>query len=102
MRFLVKGYRKIQVSDLELGRLQDQIASVVNPLSRIEILDGVAIKDIAITTAAVNVEHGLNRQPLGWILIDNTADARVWRTDWNSNYISLDASGTSTISIWVF
>lgn len=99
---MLKIFRKIQSADSTINRLQSQIEQSLNPVLKQAILDGVIINDIAITTAGVEIEHGLGRQPLGWALIDNQADARIWRTAWTDRLLTLDASGTSTISIYVF
>lgn len=68
------------------------------------LIDGTLLKGIVLNAgAAVQVPHGLSRQPLGWLVADATTSAVIFRTAWDGRTISLKASaGTPTISIWVF
>ena len=95
-------FRRLVVKDRDLMDVQSQIASTFNPLLKLSILDYVPIQDVKVTAAGVDVEHLLARKPLGWYVVDNTADARVWRTDWNERSITLRSSADTTISIIVF
>jgi hypothetical protein len=95
-------FRKIQTADRELNRIQEQIIAAVNPLVKSTVLNYVELKEVALTSGTVNVEHTLGRQPLGWIITDNQADARVWRTSWSDRFLSLTASGNTTISLLVY
>lgn len=98
----MKLFRKIKTSTNDVMQLQNQVEQVLNPITKKEILDGVLLKDIIVTTAGIDVEHALLRQPLGWILVDNQADATVYRTFWSDRILTLSSSATTTISIWVF
>jgi hypothetical protein len=95
-------FRKIQTADRELNRIQEQIIAAVNPLVKSTVLNYVELKDIALTSTTVDIEHTLGRQPLGWIITDNQADARVWRAAWSDRFLSLTASGNTTISLLVY
>lgn len=98
----MKFFRKIQAADRDLMKLQNQVEQVLNPVLKLPLLDYVQINGIAITTAGVDISHVLGRQPLGWILVDIDASVTVWKTAWTDRLLSLDASGTATISIIVF
>lgn len=98
----MKAYRKIKAVLPEINALQQQVEEVLNPLVRIPLLDGVPFTDVAITTDGIQIEHGLGRTPLGFIVTDNNADVRIWRTASDSFTLTLDASGTATISVWVY
>ncbi len=98
----MKFFRKIQATDREVQALQNQVEQVLNPVLKNILLDGVIITDIDISTAGAEVEHKLNRKPLGWFLVDNTTESTIWRTGWDQRIITFDASATSVFSIWVF
>lgn len=72
---------------------------ISNPLLQGQLLSNISL---AATTPKV-INHGLARQMLGWFLIDNTANAVVWRTaPLNSQTITLESSAITTIAMWVF
>jgi hypothetical protein len=98
----LRAFAKIRSAFQDLMRVQDNVEQYISQFRAVEIIDGTLVPNLTITTAGLVVEHNLKRQPLGWILVDNTADARVWRLGWNVNTISLDASATTTFSLWVF
>lgn len=79
-------------------------ASVLNPIISLPLLYGNTIENIVLkanTPLAIN--HLLSRLPQGWILIDNQADALIWRSAaLNTSTITLEASANTTISIYVY
>jgi len=82
---------------------QTRWAAEINPFLRLPILQGNMIKDIKLIAATAQViNHGLQRQPLGWFLTDLNADTAVWRSAWNNLTITLTASANATVNIWVF
>lgn len=99
---MAKIFRKLRVNDKNLMDVQVQIEQAINPVIRLPLIDYHQIDGIAVGTAPVTFVHKLIRQPLGWYIVDNVADARVWRTDWNDNTMTLQASAATTISIIVF
>ncbi len=82
--------------------IQEAVAASINPVIRQPIVDGVLIEGITITTAGLAVSHLLGRQPRGWFVVDKTTDANVWRTAWDSRLLTLDASATTVVSLWIF
>lgn len=83
---------------------QTKWASVLNPIIALPMLAGNMIEDINLEmNTAMAVNHLLQRMPQGWFLMDNTANAVVWRTaDFNNLTLTLESSADTTISIWVF
>jgi len=83
---------------------QTRWASTLNPLLAVPILNGIQLKDIdLVANKPLAINHLLQRTPQGWFLLDNTANAVVWRTaDFNSLTITLESSADTNISIWVF
>lgn len=88
----------------ELGTIQENLSNRIDLIASVPILNGILLKDIVLTAGTpVLVDHKLRRPPLGWYLIDNSANAVVWRTDpLTANNISLNCSVNTTVSLWVF
>lgn len=95
---------RLQVADEDLRKVQDRILSVLNPLAKVPILDGVLVTGVSVSATAVDVAHGLQRLPLGYIVVGLSADARVWETRANrsATRITLTASAAATVDLWVF
>lgn len=98
----MKAYRKIKSANPDIEALQQQLEQVLNPIVRVAMLSGVQLTDVAVTTAGVQLEHGLGRQPLGWFITDLDTGVHVWRTAWDKFTLTLDASGSATINLWVY
>ena len=82
---------------------QTKWASILNPIIALPILQGNLVSDIVLKASTAQViNHGLQRQPKGWFLVDNTANAVIWRTAWSTLTITLTASANTTVAIWVF
>lgn len=94
-------FSPIRSDDDLLNRVQDSIGRVLNPLTKIPILDGVLL-DFTITTTATKYPHGLGRKPLGWFLVAPLADARVWQTASDSTTLTLTSSASVSTQLWVF
>lgn len=78
-------------------------ASEINPILGLPILQGNMVEGIKlIANTAQVINHGLQRQPQGWFLTDNNADATLWRSAWNTLTITLTGSANATVNIWVF
>lgn len=78
-------------------------AAAINPFLSLPILNGNQIDDIIlVATTPLAINHLLQREPQGWFLVDNVANAVVWRTAQNKNTITLESNVTTTISIWVY
>ena len=92
-----------------LNRSQSEIAAKVNQVLTNPLLNGRLIPGVVLLAAnnPTNVEHGLGRQPLGWIVIDSHNNAVTWASD-DSNpkkknlVMELNTSADNTIDLWVF
>lgn len=84
-----------------IDRIQTNISkafnSIVGPFIGGNLLTG--IKLTINTPLAVN--HGLGRQPVVWTLTDINAGASVYRTTWDTNTITLEATASCSIAIWI-
>lgn len=96
--------RDVGLTNRDLDRVQDNIERAFRPVASKEILDGRLIQGVVVTTASVAVSHGLGRNLVGWAVVDKNANADVWRvgTANADTLLTLDASATVTVSLWVF
>lgn len=88
---------------LEWSLANPKWAAALNPILALPVLGGNQLDDIIITVGVPKViNHLLGRMPQGWILVDNVQNANIWRTAQTTTTITLSASATTTISMWVF
>lgn len=103
----IKQPKSIQVKDFELSKIQGNFKEFAEQFSGLPFLTGVLLSangqtTFQITTSGLQIAHGLQRVPVGWILIDNDSNATIWRASWDDKFITFDSSSTSNIKVWVF
>ncbi len=87
-----------QTLDLFFSRLKSEL----DPLLANRLMQGNVLKDLALIQGNNQINHLLQRQPLGWIVIDQSAVSQFYRVSWDMNFLVLNASQPATISLWVF
>lgn len=92
----------MQFNDLQLTKLQENVAASLRPVLAVLFLDGRFISGQAITTATTQVEHKLGRTPTGYIILDQSAAASVFTVSKDDKFLTLDTSANVTVSLWVF
>lgn len=102
----IKNFKKIYTQDQALMQVQDSVAESVQSLTKIPILESNLLTNISIGTTATAVDHGLGRQPFGFIVVDSTANVQVWRSstpsEAPSKLLMLQASSAATVSLLIF
>lgn len=86
------------------SKIDLRVADLLNTLRSIAILDGALLTDVALSTSATNVNHGLGRQPIGYIVVGQNAAASIFETKsarTNATF-QLTSSASVTADIWVF
>lgn len=83
---------------------QTKWASEINPILALPILNGIQINQIfLVANKPLPINHLLDKTPQGWFLVDNTADATVWRSAaFTKTTVTLTSSANTTIAIWVY
>lgn len=83
---------------------QTKWAASINPVLALPILNGNEVDGInLVANKPQAINHLLQRMPLGWFLLDNTANTVVWRTaSFTTTTITLQSSANTTINLWVF
>ncbi len=100
----IPPFRSIQMKNDVIERMQQNVSQVFNALSSVELLNGRLITDVALTTSETLVDHKLGRAYRGWIVVNKNAnqDVYVANTGLTERFLKLTASGTVTVSLWVF
>lgn len=103
---MIPRFRRINVKDNDLRLVQDSSEVVLTALISKSILDGLIIKDVSLLTTTTSVDHKLGRELIGWIVISNSSDSRVWdeqaSNQQKTKTLLLKASSATTVSLWVF
>lgn len=89
-------------TDADLSVMMSQLKEWAAQFKDIPFLDGRLLEDISVSTTATKFNHGLNREPRGWFVVKANANVNVWQTSQSKLFITLDASGSATVSIWIF
>lgn len=99
----MKHLKKVATNDHKLNQIQNNMEQAITPVLDKAIIDGILLKDIAITTGSVDiVDHKLGRTPLGYIVVKRSANSVIWDSATNSRSISLNCSANVTINLWIF
>lgn len=87
----------------EIRQAIDFCANVVDQVTTCPLLDGVLLPSQELATSATNhVTHKLGRTPRGYLVIDQDANARIWRVSWDTMFLDLQTSATVSVRLWVF
>lgn len=92
---------------LTLPQTQQQWAAILNPAINSPILQGQLLEGIPLLVGLNQINHGLQRNWIGWIVVDNNNGALQLQVDPNNNQtpiltIPMTSSAVATISLWVF
>jgi len=103
----IRAFKKTNFQENEPAKLQSNLEIFFKPLLNSEIIDGILLKDVILTTGSVNkVEHKLGRKLLGWMVIGKNANATVWDSQATNttldSTIDLNSSANVTVNLWVF
>lgn len=102
---MIPFFRKIYTKDQSLMSLQDATASCFNAISQLALLDYVILQDIALTSVAKDVPHGLKRKPIGYIVIKNSTQYPVYSSTESATpelFLKLQSTNNTTVSLLVF
>lgn len=88
---------------LPFSLFQDRWASIINPVINLPPNQGLLLKDVALSSGDNVINHMLQRNQQGWIIIDQDASAEIYRSQpLNDLTLTLNSSDTVNISLWVF
>ena len=98
----LKQFKTLNTKDELVNRIQDSIRDFADQFNGKQLLDGVLTRGVVVTASGIAFNHSLNRQPMGWVITDSNAPLSVYRTAWDDKTITLKASSTVTVDVWVF
>lgn len=106
---------KVRLTDplkaMDVGRIQDNIGTLLNEVAAVPILQGNAVLGVDLTDATTlpiayvaQVSHGLGRPWVGWEVTDRNAAEIVYRITnaIPSRFLTLGASGPVTVNVLVW
>lgn len=97
----MKAFARNTYKHPDTQALQEAVSQSLDPIVRVALLDGVQVS-YDLVAGSNRVSHPLQRTPLGWIIVDRDSGATVYRTAWDSRTISLTASGTIKLQVWIY
>jgi hypothetical protein len=97
-----RSLRKLVVDDNDaLNRIQEYIQYAMGPILGCPITDGAEVT--ATLSAGTNtIDHKLGRKPRGYLVGAKNANVNVWGTTMSKTSLTLEASGTVTLTLWVY
>lgn len=104
----MKPFEKIGTTNVELNRLQDNLARFLRPIELNKMLDGVHLRSVTLVTGSNDVPHLLGRKLLGWIPTRMRAGALIYDTNdslssaQQEQFLQLVTSADVTVDLWVF
>ena len=103
---MIKDFESINTTDSDIRELQYGLSTVLRPVTKAPILDGVLLEDIALSTSSTDVPHKLGRAARGYIPVKMNASANVYDEESSNgdkeNFLKLKASASVTVNLWVF
>lgn len=111
---MLPSLRKLPTGNTKADKFQEYVAQqfdlINSPFVRGRFLtttvNGVETDILPLTTTATNYPHGLDREPVGFIVVYIDGNAVIW-WDRSSNedrslFIRLDSSASVNAKVWVF
>lgn len=102
---MTTSFKRLNVDDYNLTQIQNNIEEFSRPITNSEVIDGVLLEDISLVSASTtSVPHKLGRNIQGWIVVRNDTNCAVWETtaSTDNEFIALNTSADTTVSLWVF
>lgn len=104
---MFKKFKKLDIPDQIMSRLQDNVDSAINQLPSIQPIQGLLLRNISLSSSGANsVSHKLGRRLVGWQVVRQRASAIIWDSqDSNTSddlILVLNCSANVTIDLWVF
>tara|TARA_R100000458_G_C8255167_1_gene231382 strand:+ start:438 stop:746 length:309 start_codon:yes stop_codon:yes gene_type:complete len=102
----VANYLRYRTNNAELEQVQDSVEMAFDEVNQVDILNGRLLEDLDVLTSPQLFPHRLGRRFKGFIVVDSTADVRVFRDAASDSdptiHLPLQATTTATVKVWVF
>jgi hypothetical protein len=97
----LKPYKKLTGLEQDLSKTVQYTEEFTSQLTPLIFLKGNLI-EATVTTSPTAINHGLEQVPQGWIIFDKDANANIWKVGATDRTITLNASASANIKVWVF
>lgn len=101
----LKSMRVINPKDYDMDVIQRNTKEFVQQLENNIILDGVLLKDVDLASAnATVINHKLNREYQGWMIVKINANANVWQSASTlpKSHLTLNCSADCTVDLYIY
>lgn len=83
--------------------MQNSWAKQLNPILAISQMSGLMLSNVELNIGANTINHLLGRQMIGWYVVDQDANASMYRSQpLNNQTLTLTSDAVTTIKLWVF
>lgn len=88
---------------LPSDQMQQLWKSQLDPLLANQLTQGQLLTGISLHMGENDINTLLSRKQVGWIIVDQTAAASIFRSrPFNSVTLTLNSSAPCTVNLWVF
>lgn len=78
-------------------------ATAINPLLNLPPNQGLLLKNIPLINGVTVINHRLGKTMQGWVIIDQDANATIYRSQpLNNLTLTVTSNAACNISLWVF
>lgn len=85
------------------NQLLTQLVAFFSYLNNKPQLDSILLTSVALKAGQNQVSHKLGKPPTGWTVVDNTANAIIWRSSSSNNTtLFLSSTAATTVSLVLF
>lgn len=95
-----KAFRKVVGGDI--ATLQASVEHAISEVIRNPLLDGVLLENVSLGAGNTKVPHKLDRNLKGFVIVDRSNAATIYRVTKDDKFLTLNSSAAITVSIWVF
>lgn len=97
-----KEVPSVQIPDEKINRMQGNILQAVNQLVKVPFSEGLLLKNQTLQSGANTVNHRLQREIQGYLILKQNAAATIFGGNYGRTSVTLTASATVTVDLWVF
>jgi hypothetical protein len=103
----IRGFKRTNVDSDAINKLQDNLDEYFAPFQNSDIIDGILLTNIALTSGSTNlISHKLQREPLGWTITRQRASATIWDSQdtniFKTKTLALEVSADVIVDLWIF
>jgi hypothetical protein len=103
---LFRKFKKLEIPDELVSRVQDNVDTAINGLPSVELIQGQLLSNIKLLSGVNIINHGLQRKLIGWFPTRLRGAAQLYDsqdTNVNANLtLILNSNIDVTVDLWVF